>query len=510
MTTEKTQKSTTTSRPPVVVILGHVDHGKTSLLDYIRKTKVTEKEAGGITQHVGAYQITHYEAGNMKQGRVITFIDTPGHEAFTAIRSRGANVADVAILVVAADEGVKPQTKESIKILKESETPFVVALNKIDKNGANPQKVRQELAETEVLVEDYGGQVPVAEVSAQSGDGIDHLLELVLLLSELEELSADPKALSSGVVIEAHVDQFKGVVATLLVRNGTLSIGEWIVAGTSSARVKALEDFAGKRLKDALPSQPCVVMGWESLPALGQEFNEVKDKKAAETAVKNVAVTQGALFAYESTTELVTNLVVKADVQSSLEAVDQTLRTIKSEKVSYRVVDFGVGNISDADVKNAKAKDAAVVGFNVSIDKSAQQMAEREGIALSTHKIIYELVEAVRALMTKLLPVEFKRNDLGKLRILATFGTSGKSQIVGGKVGKGKAVRGALIDVVRNGEVAGKGRLVQLQQNKVEAKEVADGNECGIKFEQHQDAPVTVQEGDVFEMYEEERIQAEL
>ncbi|MFH1769058.1 MAG: translation initiation factor IF-2 [Parcubacteria group bacterium] len=501
---DKDTKSKSKIRPPVVVILGHVDHGKTSILDKIRETKVADREAGGITQHIGAYQIEH-------QGKTITFLDTPGHEAFSAIRARGAHVADVAILVIAAEEGIKPQTKESIKILKETKTPFVVAINKIDKEGANPMRVRQELAEQEVLVEDYGGQVPVGEVSAIKGEGLDNLLELVLLVTEMEELKEDISIDATGVVIEAHVDKQKGIVATLLVQDGTLKAGDWIAAGNAVARVKALEDFRGKRIKEAVPSQPCVVLGWESLPGLGQQFNVVKDKKTAEGDAKESTEQDKELFKKEITNERIANLIIKTDVQSSLEAIDQTLRTIKSEKIDYQVVDFGVGNINDNDIKNARSKDATIIGFNVAVDKSVADMAERDGIRIETSNIIYKLVEAVRSVMTEMLPIEVQRTPIGELKVLAIFGMQGKSQIVGGRVTNGKVVRGSGIDVVRGGNILGAGKLGQLQQGKQDVSEVAEKNECGIRFEPANQTDIPeIAIGDTLEFFEEEKIKQAL
>lgn len=540
--TEHIQKIVQVVRSPIVVILGHVDHGKTTILDYIRKTKIADKEAGGITQHIGAYQVEHQE-------KIITFLDTPGHEAFSAIRSRGVKVADIAILVIAADEGLKPQTKESIKILKENNIPFVVAINKIDINGANPMKVRQQLAEQDVLVEDYGGQIPVNELSAKTGDGLNALLETVLLLAEMEELTANTESQAKGVVIEAHINKLKGIVATLLVHDGTIKTGDLLIAGSAICKIKALEDFLGKRINQALPSQPCVVLGWGSLPALGSTFEIVKDKKIAEKQAKEFKSQTGKLFAIDepevevNSPEIVAqqeitkykpfiaNLIVKTDVQSSLEAIDQTLRTIKSNKVAYKVVDYGVGIINDTDIKNAKVKQSSIIGFHVGIDKSAIQMAERENIIIVTSNIIYKLVEVVSEIMTELLPVEIKRTSIGKLKILATFGTQDKSQIVGGKVTIGKAVRGITLDVIRDSKVLGTGKLTQLQQSKEDVKVVIQGNECGIRFEPSftppsskttvrqgkasEDKPVstsdfTIQVGDILEFFEEEKIKGEL
>lgn len=495
-----------TPRPPVVVILGHVDHGKTSILDYIRKSRVAAKEAGGITQHIGAYQAEY-------QGKLMTFLDTPGHEAFCAIRSRGCTVADIAVLVVAADEGVKPQTKEAITIIKEAKLPFVVAINKIDKEGANPQKVRQELAEAEVMVEDYGGQVPIVELSARKGEGIDHLLEIIMLLAEVEELQAPPSGPAEGYVLESHLDSRRGTVATLLVQKGQLATSDWLAAGHAVAKVKSMEDFTGKTLKTAVPSQPCVVTGWELAPSVGQTFSVSASRdEAQKLATAAAEIGSGALFVQENRTDIpVANLIIKTDVQSSLEAIDQVLRTIKSDEVQWRVVGYGVGKIGDADVKNAKAKNAAIIGFHVPVESTANQSAEREHVRIESRDIIYELVEIVRELMSDFLPAEIKRTPLGKLKVIALFGTQGKSQIVGGKIIQGKAVRGAMIDVTRNGTVVSSGKLVQLQQKKADVAEVAEGLECGIRYDGPLDTPVAmVREGDVLEIYEEQKIKRSL
>ncbi len=498
------------SRPPVVVILGHVDHGKTSILDKIRQTKVAQKEAGGITQHIGAYQAEI-------NGKKITFLDTPGHEAFTAIRSRGAKVADVAVLVVAADEGIKPQTKEAIQIIKQAELPFVVALNKIDKDAANPQKIKQELAENEVMVEGYGGQVPIVEVSARTGEGMDHLLDLILLLAELEELTSPMETPANGVVIESHMDKRRGLVATLIVQSGELNVGDWVSAGIAIGKVKSLEDFLGKNIKLAIASEPCLTTGWESAAKVGQEFQVVPNRQDAEKISAIAAESAPAmLFATESsgadiaTNKKIANLIVKTDVQSSLEAIDQVLRTIKSEEVGYKVMNYGVGNITDADIKNASASNAGIVGFHVDIEDSAKNSAEREKIKFATYDIIYELVEGVRHIMSELLEPEIKRVSLGKLKILALFkGADTKSQIVGGKITQGKAVRGATVDVIRNGTILMTGKLGQLQQSKEDVPEVKEGLEAGIRFD-IMGTPVELKEGDILEVYEEERIERSL
>jgi translation initiation factor IF-2 len=495
-------------RPPVVVVLGHVDHGKTSLLDAVRKTRIVDKESGGITQHIGAYQAEI-------AGKLITFLDTPGHEAFTAIRSRGARVADVAILVVAADEGIKPQTKEAIKIIGEAGIPFIVAINKMDKEGANPQKIKQELASENVLVEDWGGKVPVVEISAKQNKNIDGLLDMVLLVSELEDLKEDLSRPAEGVIIESHLDKRKGYVATALIKKGILKTGDWIVAGKITGKIKFMEDFLGKQVTEGVPSQPVQIVGWSDAPAIGKEIRSAESKNEAESiAVENTELTPlFQSFKIKESPEQnhkYMNIVFKSDVSSSLEAIDNALKAIKSEEVSCRVVTSGIGNISEGDVKMAIGTKAEVIGFRVDIDGSAVKLAEKEKIKTASFDIIYELIEYIRKEMEEYLDPEIKINFLGKIKILAVFKTEGKSQIIGGKVTSGKAIRGALVNVVRNNAKLLSGRITQLQQNKQDASEVKEGLECGMKFEKTSSSEWDIKEGDVLEVFEEEKIKRSL
>ncbi|TSC74516.1 MAG: translation initiation factor IF-2 [Parcubacteria group bacterium Gr01-1014_44] len=526
------------ARPPVVVILGHVDHGKTKILDYIRKTKVAEGEAGGITQHIGAYQVEiskfkeeisrsvdiskfKEEEGSQK----ITFLDTPGHEAFSAIRSRGAKVADIAVLVVAADESVKLQTVEAIKIIEETQIPFIVAINKIDKENANALKVKQDLAEHNVLVEDWGGKVPVVEVSAKTGQGIDALLEMISLVAEIEaeDMSKFRDVDISGggptaIVIESHMDKRRGQVATMLVQNGIFKVNDWISAGNEATRIKSMENFLGKSIIQAGPSEPIVALGWENAPVVGEKVCWAGSREEAmATAQKQAKLGQPNIFVQEDgpkkDTAKVLNLIVKTDVASSLEAIDQVLKTIKSEEVGYRVVDYGVGDISESDIKKAVAMKALVVGFHTEISPVVKQMLERESVTVEVFQIIYELVESVKKKMSELLDPEINRIALGKLKVLAVFKKDLKSQVVGGKVTTGKVKRGAMIDVLRNSQAVAGGRLSQLQQKKVDVEEVVEGLEAGIRFD-FQAKTITpnmyIREGDVLEVYEEEKIRRSL
>lgn len=493
------------NRPPVAVILGHVDHGKTKLLDIIRKTNIADKEAGGITQHIGAYQVNI-------DGKIITFLDTPGHEAFSAIRSRGAKVADIAVLVVAADESVKPQTKEAIKTIKNEKIPFVVAINKIDKESANPQRVRQDLAAEEVLVEGWGGNVPVVEVSARDGKNINELLETIILLAELEDLKEDLSLPACGVIIESSLDKGRGYVATGLVERGILKTGDWLVAGTVMGKVKSLQDFIGKPILEAKPSQPVQITGWQNAPEIGRTFISAYSKdEAVKIQADNVDLTP--LFQFfsgvkeeEQLGKKFVNIIFKSDVISSLEALDNILQGVKSDEVGYRVIAYDIGNITEGDVKTATASNAQIVGFRVGVEDSAKRLAEREGIKITSFDVIYNMVEYIRGEMVLLLEPEVKKTLLGKLKILAVFKKDSKSQIIGGKVVSGKVLRGSTVDLMRGGSKIGGGKIIQLQHDKEDITEVKEGLEAGLRIESVGKEQLDIKEGDILECYEEERI----
>ncbi len=490
-------------RAPIVTILGHVDHGKTTLLDTIRKTSVAAKELGGITQHISAYQVR-------KRGNLITFVDTPGHEAFSAMRERGVSIADIAILVVAADDGVRPQTKEVIKYLKEKNIPTLIAINKIDKPDANAQRVKQELAENEIMVEDWGGKYMSVEISAKNNIGIDDLLERILLLAEVEDLKADAKRDGLAVVLESNLDPKKGPVSTVLVKTGTLKVGQDITAGHTYGRIKRIEDFTGKIIESAPPSTPAIIIGLNTTPnvndivqvASKKSLSKIKSEGAAEkiSGTKKDANKQNLFRSIDNEKIKKLNIIIKSDVQGSLEAIEQILSTLKSDEVAIEYVAMGVGNITESDVKVAGSSNAIILGFNVNATSVAKRMAEGAGVEVKTFGIIYELVEDVRTKLSDLLPPEIVRTDFGKLKVLAIFKTGKHDMIVGGRIIEGKAIKSASIEVQRDDEIIGTGKLANLQQNMKDTDEVKQGNECGITF----DGNTKIKEGDILKFFKEE------
>ncbi|HPN54875.1 MAG TPA: translation initiation factor IF-2 [Candidatus Moranbacteria bacterium] len=490
-------------RPPVVTILGHVDHGKTTLLDTIRKASVAAKEAGGITQAISAYQAK-------KKGNLITFIDTPGHEAFSGMRERGVSIADIAVLVVAADDGVRPQTKEVIEYLKDKKIPTVVAINKIDKPEANPQRVKQELADNGILIEQWGGNVISANVSAKQNIGIDDLLDSILLVSEVEEFKADDKRDGLAVVLESNLDPQKGPVATVLIKTGTLKVGQDVTVGTTYGRIRKMEDFTGKSLESAGPSTPIMIMGLNSTPNTNDVLQVVDGKAIARLKSKEFStglleqkdrsISQKISQGIEEGQVQKLNLILKADVQGSLEAIEQILDAVKTEEVVINFVATGVGNITESDIKIGAPANALILGFNVETTPVAKRLAETSNLTIKTFKIIYELVEEVKKTILDMLPPEIVRIDHGKVNVLAIFKTGKHDMIVGGRVTDGKIIKGALVEVRRDGEIIGRGKLEALQQNKNVTAEVGQGNECGITFE----GSTRIKEGDTLLVYSEE------
>ncbi len=494
---EKKSDKRLETRPPIVTILGHVDHGKTTLLDTIRKTSVATGEAGGITQHLGSYQVK-------RRGKYITFIDTPGHEAFAAMRKRGVSIADIAILVVAADDGVRPQTKEVITYLKERGLPVIVAINKIDKPDANPARVKQELAEQDILIEEWGGKVLSNEISAKQNIGIDKLLESILLINEVEEYSADPKRDGLAVVLESNLDPQKGPVATALVRTGTLKVGQDIVAGSAFGRIRRMEDYTGRSIESAGPSTPVIIYGFHDNPQVNDVVQVASGKASARTrsrqAIVSVKSSGKSAGEEEEGAQKKLRYVIKSDVQGSLEAIEQILASIQSDEAAFEEIASGVGHITESDVKLAESAGAVVFGFNVEPTAVARRIAEKSGVPIETFNIIYKLVDRAKERLADLLPPEIIRTDYGRLSVLAVFKTGKRDQILGGRVSEGKMVKGALLEIKRGDEIVGQGKMGNLQQNKENAEEVGQGNECGLVFEGSERVAV----GDTLIAYKEE------
>ena len=490
-------------RPPVVVVLGHVDSGKTSILDYIRKTHVVEKESGGITQHIGAYQVALPPAKQENQDKLITFIDTPGHEAFSAMRSRGARVADIAILVVDACEGIKPQTKEAISHIKKAGIPMIIAINKIDRPEAQSEKVKGALLKEEVAVESMGGDIPCVEVSAKTGQGINELLEMMILIGEMNELHGDDKKPAEGVVVESYLDPKRGPTATVLIRDGSTVAGD--VVGTASAygKIKTLENFQSKKIDKALPSCPVIVTGFNEVPEVGEKFYKRESLEEALSYFQKKErkkIGEGEVLKIEPGKKVL-NLIIKADVRGSIQAIQEILKVLPMDEVILRTLKTEVGEINESDVKLAMASNASIIGFRIKATPNAVSLAERSGVKVLIYDIIYELAQGVRSLMNNLIKPEIVRHDLGRMEVLAIFRTEKNRQIVGGRVISGEVKRGTKIEVMRNEEIVGKGKLIQLQQNKREIDRISQNQECGILFE----GDAKIQEGDALEFYEEEK-----
>ncbi len=492
---KKEQQKKSSTRPPVVVILGHVDSGKTSILDYIRKTHVADKESGGITQHIGAYEIEW-------KGKKITFIDTPGHEAFSAMRSRGSKVADIAILVVDACEGIKPQTKEAILHIKKSGVPMIVALNKVDKPEVQIEKTKGALLKEEVSIESMGGEIPSVEISAKTGKGIEDLLELIVLVGDMEEFSGDEEKLAEGVVIESFLDPKRGPTATLLVRDGSFVAGDVIGTASAFGKVKTLENFLLENIDKARPSYPVIVTGLNEVPEVGEKFykrNSLEEAMDYFEKKERKKIGEGEVLNIESGKKVL-NIIIKADVQGSIQAIQEILKIIPQEEVFLRILKTEVGEINESDIKLAAASRSSVIGFRVKISPNAISVAERSEVRVLAFDIIYEMTQRVRGLMEAMLKPEVLRNDLGRLEIKQIFRTEKNRQIVGGRVISGEVKKGSQIEIMRQNEKIGRGKLIQLQQNKKEVGKVPQGQECGILFEGER-----VQEGDVLQFFEEER-----
>ena len=491
-------------RPPVVTVMGHVDHGKTSLLDAIRKSKVTSTEAGGITQHIGAYTVTI-------NGEKITFLDTPGHEAFTSMRARGAQITDIVILVVAADDGIMPQTEEAINHCKAANVPIVVAINKMDRPGANPDRVKQQLTEYGLVSEDWGGDIICVPVSAHTKEGIDNLLEMVLLTAEMMELKANPRRNAKGTVVEAKLDKGRGPVATLLVQNGTLNVGDSIIVGSTYGRIRAMFDDKGKKIRTAGPSIPVEILGLSEVPSAGDRFHEVKNEKTArDMADKRKQKERADNF---QTTHKVSledlynqikegkvkelSIIIKADVQGSIEALKQSLQKLSNDEIKVRVIHGAVGAITETDVTLATASNAIIIGFNVRPDNNAVALAEKEAVDIKTYRVIYNAIDDIKAAMVGMLEPDYKEVVLGKAEIRQTYKISNVGTIAGCYVLDGKLTRNSKIRIIRDGIVIFESELASLKRFKDDAKEVAAGYECGLSIEKFND----IKEGDIVEAF---------
>lgn len=497
------QTSNLKPRPPIVVVMGHIDHGKTTLLDYIRKTEVATGESGGITQHIGAYQAKHNE-------KLITFIDTPGHEAFSKMRSRGARVADIAILVVAADDGVKPQTKESILTIKEAKIPFVVAINKIDKESADTEKVKNDLATEEIFLEGRGGNVPFVEISAKTGQRVDYLLETILLLAELEDIKADPQKNAEGVIIESHLDSKRGITATILIEDGVLKKNQFIAAGEAMAKVIIFEDFNGKSIESAGPSDPALILGFDATPKVGSEFRAfLSQKEALEYAIKSKKETKEKTFFASKSEEVLpeVGIVIKSDTAGSAEAIEGEIEKLKRDYYILKILRADAGDVSPDDIKiAASSKNPLVVAFRVKVALPTKDLGEKMGVGIWNFEVIYDIYEFLKTKIENILPPESTKKILGRAKILKIFPSMGKNQIVGGKVLDGILEKGAKFLIFRRANKIGEGRVDNLQVGKIDAQKTEAGREFGAKIM----SSIDIVPGDELEAFKEEEIKRKL
>ena len=484
-------------RAPIVVIMGHIDHGKTSLLMAIKDFGVLEEESGGITQHIGAYEIEY-------QGKKITFIDTPGHEAFWAMRSHGAKVADIAILVVAVDEGIKEQTKEAIEVIKKEGISLIVAINKIDKPETNtsPQRIERELSKYEIFTESQGGKTPVVKTSAKTKKGVDQLIEMILLVSDLENLFADISKPANGIVIESSLDSKKGPLATLILKEGILKPGDIIGTHSAVGKIKSITNFLNKPIEKVFPSQPVLVTGFEKPPLVGEKFKVFASYEEAVSKIKKEEKTPSVLLVEGN--KPVLNLILKSDVLGTLEALKSSLANLPQEKIILRILDSGVGNVDISDVKLAEDAKATIYGFRIKVDSVAKAMLERVKVKVRIFEIIYDLIQELRREMEASLAPKILKKELGKIRILIVF-TSGRRQVLGGKVIEGEVERKEC-EIEREGEIIGRGKIVNLQQNKKDMPRISKGSECGILLE----SDTRVEKEDILIIYQREKVKEEL
>ena len=491
MASENAQKQI--ERPPVICIMGHIDHGKSTLLDYIRKTNIVDSEAGGITQKISAYEVVH-------KGKKITFLDTPGHESFAKIRRRGASAADIAILVVSAEDGVKKQTIEALHVIWESDTPMIVAINKIDKPGADIEKTKVNLAENEIYLEGFGGSVPYVPISAKFGQGVDELLDLMLLVAEVEELKGDPEKNAEGIVIEANMDKKKGISATMIIKDGTIKSGMFVACGKALAPTRIMEDFLGKKISQATFSSPIRIIGFDSLPKVGNKFFTFTDKEEALAYVASYVepVIKKEVFEELAENMGIINVIIKADVMGSIEGIEHELQKIRTDRMKVKIVHFGVGDITDNDINMLAGKaDSLVLGFNVKADSQAQALAEKSGIKIKIFDIIYKLTEWLAEMAEAQTPKVNVEEMTGRAKVLKFFSAVKDKNIIGGRVEEGEIKVGDEVKIMRRDVEVGRGRIRELQQMKEKTSEVRSGVEFGCQLQ----SPVTPAPGDKIEAF---------
>ncbi|HEV7424518.1 MAG TPA: translation initiation factor IF-2 [Candidatus Paceibacterota bacterium] len=493
---EDNKKQNMSARPPVVAVMGHVDHGKSTLLDYIRKTNVVESEAGGITQRISAYEVLHKNELGLE--RKITFLDTPGHEAFSKMRERGAMIADIAILVVSAEDGVKPQTVEAWKAIHNNKIPAIVAINKIDKPGANVEKTKTELAENEIYLENYGGKIPFVEISAKIGTGIDDLLSLILLLGEMDNLSGDPGADATGYVIETSLDSKRGIEATLIIKDGTLGKGMTVVVENSICSTRIIENFLGKMVNEATFSSPVRIFGFDTMPSVGGKFKSFKNKKDALEYAENFNSSGPDIQKQEETNKKIIPIVLKADVAGSLEAIEKEIAKIKNDGAEFKIVAKGTGPITESDIKNISSSEhAVIVGFNVKADKSALDIALKRGITISFFDIIYKMAEWLEIEMENRRPRIETVETTGRAKIIRAFSRTKERQIIGGKVTEGRMLLNGTVKIIRREFEIGRGKIVNLEKSKIKTSVIEEGLEFGMMLE----SKIEVVAGDIIELF---------
>ncbi len=494
---DKSKEQLNTPRSPVVVIMGHVDHGKSTLLDYIRKTNIVAGEAGGITQHISAYEVTHKDENG--ENRKITFLDTPGHEAFSKMRTRGANTADIAILVVSAEDGVKAQTQEAWNTIIESKIPYIVAINKIDRPNANIDKTKMDLVEKGIYLEGLGGDIPFVPISAKVGTGIDELLDMILLVADLTVFTGTKNKLAEGVIIESHRDPKRGISATGIIKDGTVMNGMFVVSGTAMVATRIMENFLGKKVKELSFSSPICLVGFDSVPEVGNSFRTFDNKKDAEKYIKEVKENQNNDSAmFETKAGKVIPIIIKTDVSGTIEALQKEIEKMNTDEIAYRIISKGVGNIGESDLKSAGIDaECVIVGFNVKLESNAMDLNESLHVNVQTFDIIYKLTDYLKELLEDRRPRHETLDVVGTIKILKTFSTTKNLRVVGGRVTSGRVADSSTVRIMRNEEEIGRGKIVGLQQSKIKAKEVLEGMECGISVE----SKVEIQGGDILEAF---------